>query len=307
MSRTHAAGNFFFLLDGEPTAAVLGNVGGGELKMEQAEIAHSTELHVQKTGSNASFSPISFDVSAAMLSKGLLAWFDLTTQRVSEGATKNRKNGWWGTLTADSKVARSKTFNEALITKVGGFDAKASDKGGSFNIQVEIQPELVQDVKGDGSDQKLTVTPGVKKLTKYNFRCGGLAGANLKRVSEVTGAGFTQKTASLLSGEARFPEIEPAGITYNDIKITLPQKDADWAFEWLDDAVRLGNYGADKERQFSLAFLDTAFKEELVNIDFDEVMIKTISEPKKENNKAEIAMVTIDLMVGKMTIKSNIT
>jgi hypothetical protein len=213
------------------------------------------------------------------------------------------KNGSFTSADFNYKAQSRLDFMNALITEVTCPKLDGSSKDAAY-FDVSWESEQVRWSKGGGEDIRGKIGPVQKAWLCSNFRFE-LGGLPCSRVASIDSFTWKCAVASDQIGIFREPTKHPAKVTVPDLKVSISMADyhpwADAAKKWFVD----GHHLESDEMQGRIVFLDPNMKDELGEIDLQNVGFKKFSKNDMEANSEKIARFDVELYVEKMVFKIN--
>lgn len=296
--RASSAGKFGFILDDKyQESAYIRTVGGGVAKGSVLrEGVGSDELQIKHLG-GVEIEP--FDVEMGMgVSRPILEWI-----QESWNHEFSRRNGAIVYAGDHYKESIEHTFTHALLTEVKLPEVDALKSESPF-MTLSFLPEQIEIKRAGGANLMVGRMPAEHKdwaSRNFRFRIDGLESA-CKRVSKVGSFSVKQKLAKLYFGSRRYPEIEPTGLEFDDLTVTLPLEFADPFIKWYDEFVIKGAKDTREERQGELTFLGPQGGD-LMTINFANVGINKLMVEKGDTGSAKAKNIVVTLHVEAATLE----
>ena len=188
-------------------------------------------------------------------------------------------------LDFDRKEREVAKFTNAVVTEIGlpALDAASKD---AFQLTVRIAAERVQRQRGSGASEAGTVKGGKQALVS-NFRVSldGLDLDSVARVGPLT---------------LRRPLAEAAEIP--DLELTLSQAGSDSIVDWHRTFVIEGNNGEKEEKSGSIALLDPARRDTLLQVDLTGVGIFALERTTAAGGTDAISRITTRMYCEEMRL-----
>ena len=294
ITRAYSSGHFQFNLDGAPTSAWIKSVDGGGVKAEiVTENVGVDDMSFRHTSTVAT-ETINLQV-AVSAAKPILQWI-----KDSWNHEFARKNGSiiHADFNLDGRLEQS--FLDALITEVGFPALDGSAKDAAY-LTVKIHPEKLE-VKSNS--EKLQAVEGVKaKLWLPSMFKLHIEGLDCSKVNKIDAITVKQKVTQLYFGTQRHPELEPTGIEFPNITITMAAAFADDFVKWHNDFVVKGAKDPEQEKQGYIEFLDPQGTTTLFTINLNNVGIHNLQIDKSEANAEDIKRIKVELYVDSMDLE----
>jgi hypothetical protein len=295
-SRSHTAGRF---------ALDIGNYNVGFLKkfsglaMEADIVANDLGPdNVQKKHvSNIKWTPGKATVGIGM-GKGMYDWI-----RASFDKAFFPQDGMFTAADFDYKAQTRLEFSSAIITSVTVPKLDGSSKDAAY-FDIEFEPEKVRWTKAGGEDIRSKIGPKQKAWLCSNFRVE-IGDLPCDRVSTVDSFTWKCSVATDHVGIFRENTKHPAKVTVPDLKLSISNADhpawADRAHKWFID----GECREENEMHGRIVFLGPNMKDELGEIELQNVGFKKFSDDDSEANSEKIKRFNVELYVEKMIFKIN--
>lgn len=294
-TKAYSSGHFMFTLDGTPDTAWIKSVDGGGVKSEVVtENVGVDDMSFRHT-STIEIEPINLQV-AVSAAKPILQWIkDSWSHKFArrDGAIVH------GDFNLDGRLEQS--FLRALITEVGFPALDGSAKEAAY-LSVKIHPE---DLTLKPNSQKLQGVEGAIKAKMWlpsMFKLH-IEGVDCSKVNKIEAITVKQKVTQLYFGAMRHPELEPTGIEFPNITLTLAAAFADDFIKWHDEFVVKGAKDPEQEKQGYIEFLDPQGKDALFTINLNNVGIHNLQIDKSEANAEDIKRIKVELYVDSMDLE----
>jgi hypothetical protein len=297
--KSYSAGHFLFQMDegGGEGAAYVKAVSGGMVKgAVLGDQAGPVSLSFKHLGA-VEIDPIQLEIGMA-LSKPLLEWI-----RGSWKRQFSRRNGAIIHADFDFKCKFEQWFENALITETKFPPLDGSAKEPAY-LSVTLLPEQVKMVKGDGRQVQGKMGTHQKMWLPSNFRLD-IQGVDCTYVNKIESFSVTQKTKQLYVGTSRFPEVEPTGVEFSNIVLTMAADHADGFMDWYDAFVMRGAKDTRQERDGFLEFLAPDNHTVLFTVNLNRLGIHKLSVEKSEANAESIKRCKVELYVESMDLEYN--
>ncbi|HEY6227412.1 MAG TPA: phage tail protein [Verrucomicrobiae bacterium] len=236
----------------------------------------------------------------AGMSKAFFEWIQSTLQHKFE-----RKDG---AIVATDFNFNSMTvlkFSQALISEIG-FPALDGSSKEAAKLTLKFSPELTEykhtvgaPIIDDPSDLKQ------KKwlVSNFRFKIDGLDESS-NRVGKIEAITIKQKVVENPVGENRDFDTTTS-LDFSNLKITLPEHNAEDLFGWFEDFVIKGNDTQDKERTGTLEYLTPDLKTTLFALDFHQVGIfKLTPDDFTPDNSDKLRKVSAEMYVEEIKFRS---
>jgi phage tail-like protein len=248
--RSYGGSRFALSLDGIQAGPVSGVEGGtptADVVVERLGPDNIAHKHV----GGLRYQDLSF--TTGLDSKALNDWISATLK-----GQYARKNGSVIAMDYSNRPSSELEFFNALITGITfpALDAASKD---AASIAVSLAPEYTRAKAGSGTSASYA-SKSLKRWTPANFRfeMTGLDGTHVNHIDAITiGQQVTENTV----GENRDYEKAPSRLEIPNVKLTMSENYAQSWANWLDDFLIKGNNGQDKEREGSIAYLDSSMQE----------------------------------------------
>jgi len=296
--RTYTAGRFLLDIDGSHVAH-LKKFDGLAMEADVAASGLGPDNVEKKNVANIKWTPGKATIGIGM-GKGMQDWIQASFDK-----GYITKNGSFTAADFNYKAQSELTFMNALITGVTCPALDGSSKDNAY-FDIEFQPEQVRWAKGSGASIQGNL--GVKQkawlCSNFRFELGGLPCSRVAKIDS-----WTWKCAVTADqvGIFREPTYHPAKVTVPDLKLSISMADHDaWAQaarKWFVD----GHHLEGDEMSGRIVFLGPDMKEELGEVELQNVGFKKFSTDASEANKEAIARFNVELYVEKMKFKLKYT
>jgi len=289
--RSHTAGRFALDIDGY-NVGFLKKFSG--LAMEADIVANDMGPdNIQKKHvSNIKWTPGKATVGIGM-GKGMYDWIQAAFDK-----GYLTKNGSFTSADFNYKAMSRLDFMNALITGVTVPKLEGSSKDAAY-FDIEFETEQVRWSQGGGEDIRGKIGPKQKAWLCSNFRVE-IGSLPCSRVASVDSFTWKCAVAADQIGIFREPTKHPAKVVVPEIKLSISMADHDaWAKaakKWFVD----GHHLEGDEMTGRIVFLDPNMKDELGEVELQNVGFKKFSEEDKEANSEKIARFSVELYVEKM-------
>lgn len=302
-NRSYAKGRFWLTLDmAGSTGAWIESVSGGNVRCEASETPDSASTFTSKTLESLIVEPLVFK-QAVGASWPLLHWIQQSWKRKPA-----RYSGMILHANFKHQVQFEHEFRDALIQEIQfpALDAKSTDSG---YLTIKVQPERVK-MQRVPKAQRPAHAPEdirVKNWLLCNFRLSLFnqgTSIDTNGVRKIDGFTVTQTLKSHMTGNpnGRFPDYQPTGIKFPDLKLTVSMAYIDGFLQWHKTFVLDGRHAPTDHYTGYIEYLDSTTAKVLMTINLDGVGIKTVI--FDENNKQEdIHTATVELYVDSMELK----
>ena len=295
-TRAYSAGHFEFNLDGAPTAAWIKSVEGGAVKSEViTENIGPDDLSFRHT-STLAFEPFTVNVAVAA-AKPFLKWIKDSWSRKFQ-----RRTGSIVHADFNLQAHMEQKFIDALIAEVVFPTLDASSKEPAY-LSVKMQPEKLTLEKASGS-LRGTEHIGIKaKLWNPSLFRMNIVGIDCSKVRKVESITVKQKITQLYFGTSRAPELEPTGIEFPNITLTMAAAYANDFIKWHKQFVVDGAKDTEQIKTGYLEFLDPQTEKPIFTINMDGIGIHNLSIEKSDANSEELKQVKVELFVDYMELE----
>ena len=287
--RSFAGARFFLELDGKP-AGWLQSAEGGHAYSDVVTEKVGPDGVARKHLAGLKFEDISISFGADM-TPSFYDWIKATFDHKAQ-----RKNGAIVASDFNFNTMSVLKFSQALISEIG-FPALDAASKEAAKMTLKFSPEFTE-YKHNVAAPIIQEPPATKQkrwqTSNFRFKIAGLDESSA-RVSKIDAITIKQKVSETPVGEERDYEKEPASLEFPNLKITLPEHNAEDLAGWHEDFVIKGNCAQDKERSGSLEFLSADLKTTLLAIDFHQVGIFKYTPDKFEPNADRIRRVSAEM------------
>lgn len=291
----YSSGYFQFALDGEPETSWLKSVDGGGVKASLIQENVGPD-HIQlKHVATVEIDPLTVEVGMAATSP-IFRWIqDSWKHRFS------RRDGSVVHANFEYASVIEQWFYEALISEVGFPTLDGSDKNPAY-LTLKLQPERIELKNGDG--QKIVGAEGAKKQKLWSpssFRLE-IDGIDCTHVNKVDAFTVKQKIKPLYIGSSRYPELEPAGIEFPNLTVTMAAAYADDFIKWHQAFVVKGDKDPKHLKSGAIEFLDPRSAETLLTVKLENVGINSLTFEKSEAGAESLKRCKVELFVESMDL-----
>lgn len=291
----YTSGHFLFALDGEPDSSWLKSVDGGGVKASVIQENIGPD-HIQlKHVATVEIEPLTIELGMAVTAP-VLTWI-----KDSWGHKFSRRNG--SVIHADFEYSAmlEQSFYEALIAEVTFPGLDGSDKKPAY-LTLKLQPEKIELKNSDG--HKIQGVEGARKQKLWSpssFRLE-IDGVDCTRVNTVGSFTVKQKLKQLYVGSSRFPELEPAGLEFPNLTVTMAAAFAKDFIAWHEAFVVKGGKDPAHLKSGSIQFLDPRTTQPLLTVKLDNVGINSLTFEKSEAGAESIKRCKVELFVESMDL-----
>ncbi len=295
----YTSGHFLFLLDGHSETNWLKSVDGGTVKSEVLAEDVGPDTLTLKHVATVSIDPITVEVGMASTG-AIFKWIQDSWNRKFA-----RNNGSIVHANFNREAQLEQWFRDALISEVT-FPALDGGDDSPAYLSVKLQPEYMELRKGDGTKvQGKEGTGKQKRWTPSSFRLD-LDGIDCSRVNKIDSFTIKQKIKPLYIGSSRFPELEPMGVEFPNLTLTVATAFADDFIQWHHEFVVKGGRTPDLQKTGTIEFLDPSGDDTpIFSIDLDQVGINQITVEKSDAGANAIKRCKIELFVQQMKLVLN--
>jgi hypothetical protein len=261
---------------------------GGDIEGEVTTLPLAHDYYVKKHIGNVKYN--AFDVQMGLsMGQPIKDWVD-----ASLAMNYMRKSGELKAADFKRKVRHIRAFQDALLTEIGFPACDGAAKDAAF-MSLKFQPWTVRNKKGDDStvDNPADMAQKHWHPSDFRFVIDGLDKACAK-VSKIDAINIKQTVVRDHIGQERDYFEEPGKIEFPNIKIILSEEYSHDFFAWHEDFVINGNNEEEKHKSGSLVYLNRNRQKELLTLTLSGLGIFKISAAARENNKDEIARVTVE-------------
>ena len=295
-TRAYAAGHFEFNLDGSPTAAWIKSVEGGAVKSEViTEKLGPDDLAFRHT-STLAYEPFTINVAMAA-SKPFLQWIKDSWSRKFQ-----RRTGSIVHADFNLEAHLEQKFLDALIAEVVFPTLDAGSKEPAY-LGIKMQPEKLTLEKASGKIKGVESTGVKAKLWNPSLFRLNIEGVDCTKIRKIDSITVKQKITQLYFGTSRAPELEPTGIEFPNITLTMAASYANDFVKWHQQFVVDGAKDTEQVKSGFLEFLDPQGSNPIFTINMDGIGIHHLSIEKSEANSEELKQVRVELFVDYMELE----
>jgi hypothetical protein len=290
----YTSGHFLFHLDGEKDTSWLKSVDGGSVKAAVLEENVGPDLVQLKHLSTVEIDPLSLEVGLSA-SSSIFRWIDDSWKR-----RFSRRSGSVVHANFNLEAVLEQQFQDALVSEVSFPTLDGSDKNPAY-VTVKLLPERItintrgrEKISGiDGQKQKLW-TPSSFQLD--------INGVNCDHVNKIESFTVKQKIKPLYVGSNRYPELEPTGVEFPKLTVSIAAAHAGDFIKWHQDAVVNGDKDPKHQKPGAIEFLDPTTAKTIFKIELKNIGISQLSIEKSEANSESIKRCKIELFVESMEL-----
>ena len=293
--RPYSGGHFVFVLDGAPVPGYLRSVEGGVVKGEVVDETVGPDFTHFKHLGTVEVEPLSLELGMSM-SRPILDWI-----RASWKRDFGRKTGAVIHTDFEFHSQIEQWFEDALVveTTFPALDGASTDPA---YLTVKLQPERVQLKPGKREPVRGVYSPMQKHWSPSNFRLN-IDGLDCSHVAKIDSFSVKQNVVQLRVGSSRYPELEPTGIEFGNLSVTIGLAYADDFRKWYEEYVVRGDKDTRQERQGSIEFLGPHGVETLFTVNLQNVGIYGFTIEKSEANSDSTKRCKVDLYVESMDLE----
>lgn len=296
-TRSYSSGQFLFNLDGSPVKSWLKSVDGGVVKGNVVTESVGPDALRFKHISTVEIEPLTIEL-AMSASSPVFHWIqDSWNRRFS------RRNGSVIHANFRMEATLEQEFNNALITETTFPALDAGDNNPAY-LTVKLKPEFLKINKESGN--KLQGEEGTNKAKLWlpsMFRLN-IDGVDCTRVNKIESFSVKQTVKEMYIGNARYPELEPTGIEFPNLTISLPTAFAKDFIDWHQKFVVEGARDDEQEKHGSIEFLDPAGGDvPLFTIELKRIGINSLAIEKSDAHADAIKRCKIELYVEAMELQ----
>jgi hypothetical protein len=290
----YTSGHFLFQLDGDPETSWLKSVDGGSVKgsvlEENVGLDHIQLKHV----STVEIDPLTIEVGMSA-SAPVFRWIDDSWRH-----RFSRRNGAIIHANFNLESVIEQEFQDALVSEVSFPTLDGSDKNPAY-ITIKLQPERVE-IKQSGGRKLQGIDGQKQKLwTPSSFRLE-IQGVDCTQVSKIESFTVKQKIKPLYVGSNRYPELEPTGVEFPKLSISIAAAYAEDFIKWHQAFVVKGDKDPKHQKPGAIEFLDPATAKTIFTIELKNVGISQLAIEKSEANAESIKRCKIELFVESMEL-----
>jgi len=223
------------------------NVAGGavvsDVVTEKIGPGHFSKKHL----GGVRYEEFEMDIGFAM-AKPVFDWIHETWKILYP-----RRSGSVLACTDKREVKSERKFLNAVLTEttIPTLDRGAKEPAW---LRVKFAPEKIELVKASGKASGADAHHPEKQLLPSNFTLE-IPGLDCSKVQKIESLTVRQSVAQHPVGELRDYALEPATLSFPNLRITFSEVSVDPWMSWFDDFVVKGNCGEDKEKSGTLKLL----------------------------------------------------
>ena len=256
-TRSYAAGNFFFNLDGVKCGFVKAVEGGG-ISAEVIEEKVGPDYFTKKHIGQPKYEDITLTLGFEMM-QDVYDWIAASWKQ-----NYARKDGSLVATDANLQAKSAREFYHALISEVTIPALDAASKDAAY-LSLRFSPEYTRTVKAAG--KLIAPKPAAqKKFVPSNFRLE-IDELDCTKVSKIDSFTVKQTVATDDIGDGRDIAKEPGKLDFPNLRITIAEAGAATWDAWFEDFVIKGDNDESKEKRGRIVFLTVDRKQELGRIE----------------------------------------
>lgn len=299
-ARAYVGGRFELEINNE-LVGVLNAVDGGHFKSEPIGEQVGGENLVTRYPGRQKWEDITITCGASM---SKLFW-DWVKESIDNKPT--RRTGAIIARDFDNRERSRRTFIDAIISEIQFPQLDLKSKTPK-NITVKLASERMTFEPKTGP--KAQTGPGrvdrQKKQTPQNFsfKIEGIDDFHTRRVVKIDAFSVKQNVINAPVGGLLYAPKAIGRVEYPTISLYTPESFIDPWMKWWEKFVGKGEHIGANERTGSITYLNSTFKEELINLDLQGIGITGITFDKHDGHVEQIRNVKIDLYVETMTLSA---
>jgi hypothetical protein len=269
-------------------------VDGGGVKGAVTEEAVGPDSLQLKHVATVEIEPLSLELGMSA-SSPVFTWIQDSWSRKF-----SRRNG--EVIHADFNLASvlEQSFEDALISEVTFPALDGGDKNAAY-LNVKLLAERIALVKGDGRKIQGVETEKQKLWTPSSFRLD-IDGVDCRHVNKIESFTVKQKIKPLYTGKNRYPELEPTGVEFPKLSLSIAAAYAGSFIDWYNQLVVKGDQDPRQQKTGSIDFLDPSTNEEIFSVQLNKIGINHLTIEKSEANAESIKRCKIELFVETMEL-----
>jgi hypothetical protein len=298
----YTSGHFLLKLD-EPASSDLEttwlkSLDGGAVKGSIVEESVGTNNLQLKHLTTVEIEPLTMEVGMSA-STPVFKW-------VTDSVNKefSRRNGEVIHADFNLKSVLEQSFIDALVSEVTFPTLDGSDKGAAY-LTVKILPERIELKKGDGNIIKGVDSQKQKLWTPANFRLDIDTVPSAKYVNKIDSFTIKQKIKPLYVGKSRYPELEPTGVEFPRLNLTIAAAYADEFIDWYDKLVVKGGQDPALQKTGAIEFLDPTTGQDIFTLELKKIGISHLAIEKSDANAEAIKRCKVELFIESMAIATS--
>lgn len=291
----YTSGHFLFHLDGDPETSWLKSVDGGGVKGSLLEEGVGPD-HVQlKHVSTVEIDPLTVEMGMSA-SSPIFRWIQDSWKRQF-----SRRTGSVIHANFNLESVIEQWFQDALISEVTFPALDGGDKNPAY-LTMKLQPEYMEIKSGDA--RKIQGIDGQKQKmwtpSSFRFEIDGIDCTHVNKIDSFT---VKQKIKPLYVGSNRYPELEPTGVEFPKLTVTMGAAYASDFIKWHHDFVIKGDKDPAHQKTGAIEFLDPSTAQPIFTIDLRNVGMSALTIEKSEANAEAIKRCKVELFVENMELK----
>ena len=294
-TRSYAAGNYFFNLQGVK-CGFLKAVAGGDVSAEVIEEKVGPDYFTKKHIGQPKYEDIELTIGFDMV-QDVYEWIAASWKQ-----NYARKDGSVVVTDQSLQAKSERQFFHALISEVTIPATDASSKDAAY-LTVKFSPEYTREVKAAG--KLIMPKPAAqKRFLASSFRLE-IDGLDCTKASKIDAFTVRQTVAADDVGDSRDVTKEPGKLDFPNLRITLAESAAATWVAWFEDFVIKGNNDEASEKRGRIVFLTPNRQDELGRIELHNLGIFALRHPAPAAAEAvsrvvaELYCERMELQVGK--------
>ncbi|MGZ4381564.1 MAG: phage tail protein [Gaiellaceae bacterium] len=294
-TRSYAAGNYFFNLQGVK-CGFLKAVAGGDVSAEVIEEKVGPDYFTKKHIGQPKYEDIELTIGFDMV-QDVYEWIAASWKQ-----NYARKDGSVVVTDQSLQAKSERQFFHALISEVTIPAMDASSKDAAY-LTVKFSPEYTREVKAAG--KLIMPKPAAqKRFLASSFRLE-IDGLDCTKASKIDAFTVRQTVAADDVGDSRDVTKEPGKLDFPNLRITLAESAAATWVAWFEDFVIKGNNDEASEKRGRIVFLTPNRQDELGRIELHNLGIFALRHPAPAAAEAvsrvvaELYCERMELQVGK--------
>lgn len=270
-----------------------------KLTGELAEHKLATSAWNAKHITTYKWEAIDMEIAMGQMGKGMNDWIEGSFNK-----KHTRKDLGITEASVDQDILAEWDLENALIQEISFPDLDASGKEALY-ITCKVMPENVKFSSGGGKLKGVEKAKESKGMHQASFKFELDGGPTTSKVIKVSGLKLTQEIIEQYVGEKRDMRVEAGAVKVDDIKITIviDEKDYPKWMKWGDEFIVRGKSGHDKQLTAELEYLGPDNDDDVGEVKFEGVGVKSISRTKLTSGEAKMAELEIELYNEEVKVK----
>jgi hypothetical protein len=290
-ARSSVPSNFQITLEGLGCGQVKSVDGGSVFAVVVVEPVASDGIADKHIGS-PQYEPFTIEIGLS-LAKAVYDWISDTLKSAAP-----RKSGAILACDFQGQAISQREFTNALITEVGFPTCDASSKQAG-SLVIKFAPEQIRVAQANGRVRGQAGQAKQWLTSCFKLQIDGL---DCTKVSRVDAFSIKQAVVIEESGDGQSSLIEPGGLAFPDLKVTLAEQSAGSWYQWYENFLLKGDNGEDREKDGALILLSNNLQQELARIRLYNMGLFSLGSVKSDADGSGVARVVAGLYCERMEL-----